>query len=147
TIPAVPWAVPRIVLGVVLLAIVSCSAKSTKDGQNVDRKGLTGEKLIDSFDGDRKGVAADILFLGNCYVDHWENKNRAPANNKELEKFAMNPEEPERLKRNVRDNIDIIWNLKPTEKLLDKTVFVYERNADKDGHRVVMTRDGKLRFM
>jgi len=141
--------VPRTVLVACLLATVACSGKDAKngrDGQNVDRKGLTNQKLVDSFDGDRKYVAADVYFLGVCYFDHCENMNKPPANYKELEKLARDTDAPERVKKNVRENIDFVWNVKPTEKPGVKRVIAYERNADKDGNRVVMTTIG-LYFM
>jgi len=143
-------AVPRLALVVVVLALVSCSGKSTKDGeggQNVDRKGLTGEKLKDSFDGDRKYLASDILLLSIAYLDYVDNRmGKPPTQLKDIER-SLETDQPDRFKKNLRENIDIVWNAKLGEGPSANRVIVYERNADKDGNRLVVTTDGKLRFM
>jgi len=132
----------RYILLVVLLPVVPCSAKDPKD-----RKGLTGQKLINSFDGDRKGLAGDIALLGGAYTTHWdENKGNPPKQFKDLERY-FDTDEPARLKKNVRENIVFVWNVKYGVKPPDKIILVYERRADKDGNRLAVIGDGKLHFI
>ena len=133
--------VPRTILLALLLAVVSCSGQK-------DRKKLEGQELINSFEGEHKHLAADIAFLGDAYCFYFGEKQKSPADWKELEPHARETDRPDDLKRHVRDDISFVWNVDLTSREGSKNyVLVYERNADKDGNRLVVTGDSKLRLM
>ena len=87
------------------------------------------------------------MLLSIAYLDYVDDRmGKPPAQLKDLERF-YGTDQPDRLKKNVRENIDIVWNAKLGEGPSANKVIIYERNADKDGNRLVVTTDGKLRFM
>jgi hypothetical protein len=146
----------RIVVLFLILATVSCSGKDKdgkdKDGKGgtdgkTDRSGLKNKDLRDSFSGDRKAVVLDVQLLGMAYIKHCDDESKPPANLESLKKY-YNTDQPAKLEKHLKDDIDIIWNVKGAAKPGgEKFIVVCERTADSDGNRVVVDGNMDLRQM